>query len=68
MQAIRALACTIGENIGPDSGIAQAELFEVAEQSEDWIMALDTTEELTDYNTVRPMNLVGVFTSGSRFR
>ena len=68
MQAIRALACTIGEHIGPHSGIAQAELFEVAEQSEAFIMALDTTDVAFDYNSVRPMNLVGVFTSGTRFR
>ena len=68
MQALRALACDIGESLGPHSGIAQQDLFAVAEQSEDWLMTLDTTEETTEYNPVRPMNLVGVFTSESRFR
>ena len=68
MQALRALACDIGESLGTFSGISQQDLFAVAEQSEDWLMAWDTTEETHDYNSVRPMTLVGVFTSGSRFR
>ena len=68
MQALRALACDIGESLGPHSGIAQQDLFAVAEESEDWLMALDTTKETTHYNAIRPMTLVGAFTSKSRFR
>ena len=68
MQALRALACDIRERLGPHSGFARQDLFAVAEQSEDWLMALDTTEDTTRYNSVRPMTLVGVFTPGSRFR
>ena len=67
MQALRALACDIGESLVPHSVTTQQNLFAVAAESEDWIMALDTTEE-PDYNSVRPMNLVGVFDSGARFR
>ena len=65
-QALRALACDIGESL--EGRAMQQDLFAVAEQSEDWLMALDTTKETTYYNAIRPMTLVGVFTSKSRFR
>ena len=65
-QALRALACDIAAC--PAGRVIQQDLFAVAEESEDLLIALDTTKETTYYNAIRPMTLVGVFTSKSRFR